>query len=115
MTYFLGKRPRQQPINFGGCEGDHMYKYCPHQGDKMKTMHNINQEETVEDVGRIMLRIYTTLDNRQTNYQSQMIEVEGKINNQPIAILIDSGSSHSYIYPILVEIFKLKKCKHEKF
>jgi hypothetical protein len=43
-----------------------------------------------------------------------MIEVEGKITNQPIAILIDSGASHSYIAPNLVEIFHLKRSKHEK-
>jgi hypothetical protein len=35
-------------------------------------------------------------------FQSHMIEVEGKINDQPIAILIDSGASHSYIDPNLV-------------
>jgi hypothetical protein len=44
-----------------------------------------------------------------------MIEVEGKIHNQPIAILIDYGAIHSYIDPNLVEIFKFKKCKHKKF
>jgi predicted aspartyl protease len=65
-------------------------------------------------VGKIMPRIYAALDNRQEDYQSHMIEVEGKIDNHPIAILIDSGASHSYIDPKLIEIFKLKKCKHEK-
>jgi hypothetical protein len=114
MTDSLGKRPRQQPIKCWGCEGDHMYKYCPHRGDKMKTLHSIKQEETIEDVGKSMPRIYAALDNRQADYQSHMIEVEGKIDNHPIAILIDSGASHSYIDPNLVEIFKLKKCKHEK-
>jgi predicted aspartyl protease len=44
-----------------------------------------------------------------------MVEVEGKIDNQPITILIDFGASHIYIDPNLVEIFKLKKCKNEKF
>jgi hypothetical protein len=44
-----------------------------------------------------------------------MIEVEGKIDNQPIAILIDSGASHSYINPNLVEIFHLQRRKHEKY
>jgi hypothetical protein len=80
----------------------------------MTTMHSIKQEETVEDVRKIMPRIYAALDNRQAYYQSHMIEVEGKIDNQPIAILIDSRASHSYIDPNLVERFKLKKCKHEK-
>ena len=43
-----------------------------------------------------------------------MIEIEGKINDQPIAILIDLGASHSYIASNLVERFKLKKRKHGK-
>jgi predicted aspartyl protease len=43
-----------------------------------------------------------------------MIEVEGMINNQTIAILIDSGASHSYIYPKMVEILHLRRSKHEK-
>jgi hypothetical protein len=30
MIDSLGKRPRQHPIKCWGCEGDHMYKDCPH-------------------------------------------------------------------------------------
>jgi hypothetical protein len=41
MTDSLGKRPRQHPIKCWGCEGDHLYKDCPHKGDRMRTMHNI--------------------------------------------------------------------------
>jgi hypothetical protein len=44
-----------------------------------------------------------------------MIEVEGMINNQNIAILIDSGSSHSYIDPKMVESLHLLRRKHGKF
>jgi hypothetical protein len=43
-----------------------------------------------------------------------MIQVEGMINNQTIAILIDSGSSHSYIDPKMVESFQLPRSKHGK-
>jgi hypothetical protein len=114
MIDSLGKRPRQHPIKCWGCEGDHMYKDCPHKGDRMRTMHNIQEDDTMDDVGRSMPRIYAALDNRQVDYQSHMIEVEGKIDNQPIAILIDSGASHNYIDPKIVERFKLKRCKHEK-
>jgi hypothetical protein len=92
-----------------------MYKYCPHQRDKMKTMHSIKKEDMVEDMGKNMPRIYVALDNRQEYYQYHMIELEGKIDNHPIVILIDFGTSHSYINPNLVEIFKLNKCKHEKY
>jgi hypothetical protein len=42
-----------------------------------------------------------------------MIEVEGNINNQPIAIFIDYRDRHRYIYPNVVDRFKFKRCKHE--
>ena len=71
----------------------------------METVHNIEQAETIEDMGGSMPRIYAALDNKQVEYQSPMIEVEGKINNQPISILIDPGASHSYINSNIVEIF----------
>jgi hypothetical protein len=114
MTKVLGKRPRQQPIKCWGCEGYHMYKYYPYQGDNMNTFHSIKQEDTIEDVGKSIPRIYAALANRQADYQSHMIEVKGKIYNHPIDILIDSGASHIYIDPNLVEIFKLNKFKNEK-
>jgi hypothetical protein len=53
-------------------------------------VHNIQEATTVED----MERIYASLNDRQAKYQSNMIEVEGKIINQPVAILIDSRESH---------------------
>jgi hypothetical protein len=57
----------------------------------------------VEDMGSRMPRIYAALDNKQAEFQSHMIEVEGMINNQPLVILIDSGASHSYVDPRVVE------------
>jgi hypothetical protein len=43
-----------------------------------------------------------------------MIEVEGKITNHLVAILIDSREIHSYIDPKIVDRFQLKKSKLEK-
>jgi hypothetical protein len=43
-----------------------------------------------------------------------MIEVEDMINNQTIVILIDSGSSHSYIDPKMVESLHFPRIKHGK-
>jgi hypothetical protein len=40
-----------------------------------------------------------------------MIKVEGEIINQPIAILIDSGASHCYIDPKIVDRLHLEKSK----
>ena len=44
---------------------------------------------TVGDLVRTMPRINAALENQQADYQTSMVEVEGKINQAPIAILID--------------------------
>ena len=56
----------------------------------------------VGDPARTMPRINAALDNRQADYQTSMVEVEGKMNQIPISILIDSGDSLSYISPNFV-------------
>jgi hypothetical protein len=43
-----------------------------------------------------------------------MIEVEGKIINHPVYILIDSGEIHCYIDPKIVERLHLDTSKLEK-
>jgi hypothetical protein len=109
MIETLGKIPRKPPIQCWGCGGDHMYRYFPHRGEKVRIVHNVQQTDTVEDMGKNVPRIYATLDNKQVEFQSHMIEVEGKIKNQTIAILIDSGASHSYLDPKMVEKFQLPR------
>jgi hypothetical protein len=49
-------------------------------------VHNIQEATMVRDMGRI----YAALNDRQAEYQSNMIKVEGKIINQHVSILIDS-------------------------
>jgi hypothetical protein len=91
-----------------------MFRDCPHRGEKGRIVHNVQQDETVEDMGRNVPRIYATLDNKQAKYRSHRIEVEGMINNQTISILIDLGSSHSCIDPKMVESLHLPRSKNEK-
>ena len=69
---------------------------------------------TVEEMGGSVPRLCIALDNKQAEFQSHMIEVEGMINNQPFIILIDSGASHSYVDPRVVESLHLSRRKHEK-
>jgi hypothetical protein len=68
----------------------------------------------MEDMGRYVPRIYVALDNKKVEYQFHMIEVEGMINNQTLAILIDSEASHSYIDPKMVESLQVPRSKHGK-
>jgi hypothetical protein len=84
-----------------------MYKNFPHKKDRVKTMHNIQEATTFKDMGRI----YADLNDRQAEYQSNMIEVEGKNINHPLAISIDSGESNFYIDPKIVDILHLEKIK----
>jgi hypothetical protein len=109
-----GQMPRQPPMECWGCKGNHRYRDCPHRNDKVRTVHNVQQAETVEDMGSRVPRIYAALDNKQEEYQSHMIEVEGMINNHAFTILIDSGASHSYVDPRVVESLQLSRSKHGK-
>ena len=59
-------------------------------------------------------RINAALENRQDEYQTSMVEVEGMLNHKPISILIDPGASLSYVSPILVEKSKLLVEKFSK-
>ena len=45
-------------------------------------------------VARIVPRIYFSLEDRQVDHQSTMVEVEGNIIKQYISILIDPASTH---------------------
>jgi predicted aspartyl protease len=80
----------------------------------MKTMHNIQEATIVEDMGRNIPRIYAVLEDHEAEHQSHMIEMEGKIINHLVSILIDSGAIHSYIYSKIVNILHLEKNKLEK-
>jgi hypothetical protein len=87
----------KQHVQCFGCEGNHLYRDYPHNGERKRIFHNIQYVKTMEEMGGNIPRIYESLDNTQAKYQSSMIEVEGKIDNQPIENLIDSRAIHSYI------------------
>jgi hypothetical protein len=78
-------------------------------------VHNLQEASTVGDMGRILHRINATIDGRQADHQSSVVEIEGKIHDTLIFVLIDPGATLSYITPDVVELNKLKKQKHEKY
>ena len=80
----------------------------------MRQYHNIQEAETVGQVARTVPRIYAALEDRQAYHQSTVVEVAGKIAKQSVSVLIDPGSTHSYITPRVVEICTFKKLKHRK-
>ena len=68
----------------------------------------------VGQVERTIPRIYATLEDHQVDHQSTVVEVEGKIVEQYVSILIDMGSTHTYITPRIVDICTFKNLKHRK-
>ena len=65
-------------------------------------------------VARVVPRIYAALKDSQTYHQSTVVEVESNTVEQSVSILIDPGSTHSYINPRVVDICAFKKVKHRK-
>jgi len=51
------------------------------------------------------------LEDHQADYQPSMVELEGKISNHHVSILIDPGASLSYVSPRIVYEFHLKSSK----
>ena len=103
------------PIQCWDFQGNHKYTDFPHKNDKVRIVHNVQQDETLEDMGSRVPRIYVALENKQAEFQSHIIEVEGMINSHIFTILIDSGAIHSYIDPRMVESLHLSRTKHEKY
>jgi hypothetical protein len=91
-----------------------MYRDCPHISDKVGFVHNVQQVETMEEMGRSVPWIYASLENKQTEFQLHIIEVEGMINNNAFTILIDSRASHSYMDAKVVERLQFPRSKHGK-
>ena len=91
-----------------------MHKNCPLENENATPAYNIQEAETVGQVAREIPRIYAALEDRQEDHQSTVVEVAGNIVEQSISILIEPGSTHSYITPRVVEICSFKKVKHRR-
>ena len=92
----MKKFQRKEPIKSWECNGPHYASVCPNRKKTINNIHTIQEEMTIGDLARTMPRINAALKNRQADYQASMVEVEGKINQTPIAILIDPGAILSY-------------------
>ena len=92
-----------------------MHRNFPLENESARPSYNIQAAKTVGQVARAVPRIYVALEDRQADHQSIVVEVVGKIVEQYVSILIDPGSTHSYIAPRVVEIRAFKKAKHRKY
>ena len=76
-------------------------------------MHNLQEEPTIDNIYGTTW-IYVALDGQQADHQATMVEIEGKILNSTISILIDPGSCRRYVSLKIVDECKLGKVKHDK-
>ena len=95
-------------------QGPHYASVCPNIKKAVNNIHTVQEETTVSELARGMPIINATLENRQAEYQTSMVEVEGMLNHKPISILIDAGASLSDVSPNLVEKSKLPVEKFAK-
>ena len=82
--------------------------------ENARPAYNLQEAETVGQVVRVVPRINAALEDHEEDHQSTMVEVAGNIAEQSVSILIDLGSTNSYITPRVVEICAFKKVKHGK-
>ena len=115
----MGEKPRdpqqnREPLKCWKCGAPHMCRNCPLENENASPAYNIQEAEIVGQVERAVPRIYVALENFQEDHHSTVVEVAGKIVEQYVSILIELGSTHSYITPRVVDICALKKAKHSE-
>jgi hypothetical protein len=113
-TKKFGDSPRE-PLKCWECGEPHLRRNCPCLTSVARTtVHNLQEASIVGDVGKSLHQINAVMDGRQDDHQSTVVEIEGKINNTHISVLIDPGATLSYIAPGVVDSNKLKKTRHAK-
>ena len=110
----FGDNPHE-PLKCWECGEPHLRRNYPRLiSENIIVVHNLQEASTVGDMSRSLHRINAAIDDRQANHQCSVVEIEGKINNTRISILIDLGATLSYITPVIVESNKLKKMRQKK-
>lgn len=84
----------------------------PHHRVKGPQIYSAQEVHTKGDVGQSIARIYAMLNNTQTNHGESIIEMEVKLCDKVVSILIDLGSNYSYANPDLVDNSGLNREVH---
>lgn len=75
-------------------------------------IYSAQEVQVIEDICQIIPWIYVEVDKRKTDDQAFIIEIEGKLCDQFVFILIDLGSNYGYFSPDLVDQCQLNKNVH---
>ena len=111
---YVKNNERKEPIKCLEFQGPHYALVCPNRKKTVNNIHDVQEETKVGDLARGMPKINATLKNKQDEYQTSMVEVEGMLNHKPISILIDPRDTLSYVSPSLVQKSKLPIEKFSK-
>jgi len=113
-TKKFGDNPRE-PLKCWECGETYIKRNCPClNSSKINVVYNLQEASMVADVGRRFHWINASMDGRQDDHWSSMVEIEVKINNNQISVLIDPRATLSYITPGVLNSNKLKKMRHGK-
>jgi len=97
-------------IQCWGCGCPHYVKNCPHRRGAYQ-ISEIQEASTMGEVARSIPKINVALEDHQAEFQPTMVEFEGKFFDHTISMLIDLGTTLSYISPKIVEKCKLQTVK----
>jgi hypothetical protein len=104
-----------KPLKCWECGEPHLRSNCTRLiATNNITIQNLQKASKVGDIGKSLHQINATIDGRQADHQSSVVEIEGRIHDTQISFLIDPGATLSYITLDVVESNKLRKQKHKK-
>jgi len=98
-----------KPLQCWTYGGEHCRIDFPQHHGGRPQIYVANDAHIVRDVGQSIPRIYATLENIQTDHHVSIIEMDDKLCDQLVSILIDPGSNYSYVSPDLVDKCRLNK------
>jgi hypothetical protein len=101
----------QSRVTCWRCEGPH------YQGDCPELQSEIVHREGKAPMGRASSshQIYTTVNNRQAEHQSTVVESLGMLNHINVNILFDSSATDSFISPSALEKSGFAAYEHDDF
>jgi len=93
------------------CGEEHLRRDCSqHQGGRPKIY--AQEAQNIGDVGQSIPSIYVVVDNGKAKHQASIIEMDNKLRDQVISILINPRSNYIYASPNLVDKCGLNKELH---
>jgi len=83
----------REPLKCLGCGEQNLLRNSPYRNDARKNIHNLQEASAIRYIGKSIHTINATLDGMQVDRQPTIVEIEGKIHNMKVSILIYRGAS----------------------